>query len=213
MKKKMRQIYEPYFEPVGHLYHTPEGRRLDSVTGILKAELNLYQYGQINAATRGTHVHQLCEDYDNGDMSESDTANISVDLLPYFNAYKTAKSDIGFKVLVCEKKLYHPVYLYAGTLDRIVKMESEKMLDIKTGAKEPWHGMQLAAYEEMAHASMPLRAGKRRGRVALYLHSDGTYELEHYEDPHDWRNFLALYSAHNVKVELGYRKIKTEENQ
>lgn len=212
MKKvNTQKIYTPYFLHEGHQYHTPEGRRLDSVTTILKEELGLYQYGQIGAATRGTYVHQLCEDLDQGNITDADEATISVELLPYFYAYKLAKAEVGFKVLACEKRLYHPVYLYAGTLDRIVEMDNEIVLDIKTGKKEPWHGMQLSAYEEMAHVSMPLSKAQRRGRVALYLHNDGTYDLEHYENPHDWRNFLALYSAHNVKIELGYRKIKNKE--
>lgn len=214
---KKRQIYEPDFEKIGHIYQTPEGRIIDSVTTILKAELNLWQFGATGAAERGTAVHDLTEDFDKGNLHEFEIANIPTEYLPYFNAYRQFKKDHRVKILAIEQRLYHPTFLYAGTLDRIIKMDGtpdELILDLKTGAEEKSYAMQLAAYEELAHVSMPLPKGKRRGRAALYLHNDGTYApLKIYDDPHDWPNFLALYSAHNVKINLGYRKTKTTEEQ
>lgn len=217
MKNSKQQIYEPYFERIGHKYQTPEGRNIDGVTTILKMELDLWKYGAIDAARRGTAVHDLTEDFDKGNLGESDIANISTEILPYFNAYRQFKKDHRVKILAIEQRLYHPTYLYAGTLDRIIKMDGnpdELILDLKTGAEEKSYAMQLAAYEELAHVSMPLPKGRRRGRLALYLRNNGTYAPpKRYEDARDWPNFLALYSAHNVKINLGYRKTKTTEEQ
>lgn len=215
--KKNQQIYEPYFEPIGHIYQTPSGQIIDSVTTILKLELNLWNFGTNGAAERGAAVHYLSEDYDKGNLTESEIANISTEYLPYFNAYRQFKIDHKVKIISTEQRLYHPVFLFAGTLDRIVKMDGGKdeiILDLKTGAEEKSYAMQLAAYEELTHVSMPLPKGKRRGRMALYLRNDGTYlPPKRYDDPHDWPNFLALYSAHNVKVNLGYRKTKIKQEE
>lgn len=210
MKKIKQTVYEPSFNPIGHVYMSPDGRILDSVTTVLKLELGLYQYGDNSAAERGTNVHKLTEDLDRGTFDE--TCGISPRCQNYVSGYLAAKTELGLIPLDIERRLYHPIWSFAGTIDRLAKISGDEwIIDLKTGQKEKWHGLQTAAYAELYQSSFPRRKPRRRG--CLYLKADGTYCLTEHTEETDRTYFLALFSAHNTKIALGYRKQKGAEHE
>lgn len=201
------KIYEPHFEVKGHLYAKPDdGQILDSVTTIIKQECDLYRFGNGAAAERGTAVHMACQFYDDGNLDESTVAE---NVWPYLEQYKLALEQYKIKVLANELMRYHPVYLYAGTLDKIAMVGPSKgIIDIKTGAECLDHKWQTAAYKDMVkheHA-------EDLKRWILYLKTDGFKLVEH-TGRRDFQEFLALYTAHNIKVNSGFRKRKTDQEE
>ena len=197
-KTNNKQIFEPYFNPVGHIYETPDGRRLDSVTQILKSELGLWQFGTRDAAERGTRVHLACQYIDEERLSWDSVSEID---LPYVENYMKAKEDFQLEIFQNEIKRYHNIYLYAGMIDKIGLVRGvPHIIDIKTGAKNKSYKWQLAAYvklwEQEILNTLPT--------MCLYLHPDG-YATEFCNDCREpWMEFLALLSAFNVKKKYGF---------
>jgi hypothetical protein len=196
---KTLKIYEPFFEPIGHLYHTADGTVLDSVTTIIKAELGLYQYaGVTDAAGRGTRVHMACQYFDEGDLDEN---TISDEVRPYLEQYKLALAAHDIQVDWNEKRRYHPVYLYAGSADKGARVAGvPSIIDIKTGKEEAWHFLQLGPYGKLVEAEYP-----HKKYYDLYLKPDG-FKLVEQDGKRGMSYFLALLAAHNLKKNLGYRK-------
>lgn len=196
-----KKIYEPYFLQENHKYHSPDGEVLDSVTTILKEEFGLYKYGNIGKATFGTDCHTACQYYDEKDLDES-TLDKGVALR--LAQYKRALKDTGAVVLANELRRYCNKFRYAGTLDKLWRQDGALwVIDIKTGKPENWHELQTAAYLNMIkheHAE-PIRRG------CLYL-ADDDYTLVEHTGKSDFGMFLALLTAHNVKLQFGYRKRK-----
>ena len=108
-----------------------------------------------NAGRRGSNVHQLTEDYDNG---------LECNLLDEFGKPKYSLEEWNmFERYVDFSKLHNPEHLmieqtfvngklgFAGTLDRICKIDGKVyVLDIKTSNgiyNSYW--LQLAAYEQL----------------------------------------------------------------
>ena len=196
-------IYEPYFEPIGHLYHKADGQPLDSVTTIIKTECGLYQYGDMTAAERGTAVHKACQFYDENDLDES---TIPANVMPYLEQYKRAIKELDIKVLANEMLRYHPVYLYAGCLDKIATVKGVKgVIDIKTGQEYVDHKWQLAAYKDMVKHEHK----EDLKRWNLYLAPD-SYRFVERTGHKDFQEFLVLYAAHNLKLQNGIKKRKGE---
>jgi hypothetical protein len=192
-------IYEPSFNPVGHEYHAPDGRRLDSVTQILKAELGLWKYGTCEAAERGTRVHLACQLYDENRLDNSTVSEID---RPYLDSYIKAKRELKIRVYQNEIRRYHHIYLFAGTLDKIGDIDGVPVIiDAKTGEKSISYKWQTAAYLKLVEREVP----KGTKRVCLYLSQDG-YKLDWHDGATDWTEFLSLYAAHNVKKNYGYWK-------
>lgn len=197
-KKKTLKIYEPYFEPKGHLYHTPDGMILDSVTTILKNALNMYQYGDNSRAIRGSAIHRMIELYDENNL---DINSLSDDLKNMLEVYKKAKKELNFTSIQSEIRRYHPDYLFAGTIDKIVLLNNEYwLIDIKTGSKEIWHKWQTAAYAKLLEKEIPI---KNRG--CLYLTTDA-WELEPHTYNMDFPEFLSLFTAYKIAKKYGYKK-------
>jgi ATP-dependent exoDNAse (exonuclease V) beta subunit len=195
----MPKIHEPYFEKIGHIYETPDGKRLDSVTQILKSELGLWQFGTCDAAERGTRVHLACQYFDEERLDFSTVSEID---RPYLDSYIKAKKELKIKVLQNEIRRYHPTYMYAGTLDKLAEVGKQGILvDIKTGSKEHSYRWQTAAYLKLIE-----QESKRKWRrMGLYLSTTG-YKVEWHDNPTDWTEFLSLWAAYNVKKNYGYIK-------
>lgn len=86
----------------------------------------------------------------------------------------------------------HPGLKFRGTPDRVGWLYGvPAVVDIKTGSRAAWHGVQLAAYDLLVPAPAP------RQRWVVYLPGDGTFRLEQYDDPDDYGTFLhALQNWH-----------------
>jgi hypothetical protein len=91
-----------------------------------------------------------------------------------------------------EQILYHKKLMYAGTCDRIGILDGKRVvLDLKTGRPEPWHGIQLSAYE----LCLPYEGSIR---TALYLKSDGNYRLVNYNLVEETALWLATLDAWRI---------------
>ena len=148
-------------------YVTPEGNEYPSITTILsprnKAGIMKWRkrVGEKvanhicnKAATRGTKVHKMCEDFLNGE----DMTHHKKDFLPYclFNELKDKTFDNINEVIGQEVTLYSDKYKVAGRTDLIAEYNGElSIVDFKTSTNERKDSynenyyIQTSAYAEM----------------------------------------------------------------
>ena len=137
--------------------------------------------------TRGRLVHQACEDIDKGYISADPTLRM------YCFAYERFLREHDVRYTHIEQVLWHEKLFYAGTVDRIGILDGERViLDIKSGRNEPWHGIQLSAYELM----LPYEHSRR---VGLYLRPNGTYRLVEYYLTEEYGVWLTALEAWRIK--------------
>ena len=148
-------------------YVTPEGNEYPSITTVLsprnkeglmkwrkKVGEKVATHIANKAATRGSKVHKMCEDYLNGlDMEKH-----KKDFLPYclFNELKDKTFDNINEVIAQEVTLYSDKYRVAGRTDLIANYRNElSIVDFKTSTNERKDSynenyyIQTAAYAEM----------------------------------------------------------------
>ena len=150
------------------LYETPEGNKYPSITTVLSVrnKKGLFEwrkrvgddvanYVARKAATRGTHVHHMCEDYINNDFDEEKHKK---KFLPYvlFNQLRESVLQKIDNVNAQEWGLYSDKYKVAGRVDCIAEYEGKlSIIDFKTSSKErsdDWNEsyyIQASAYAEM----------------------------------------------------------------
>lgn len=193
-------------DPVAHIYRNERGDIIPSVTQILQCA-GLVDFSGIApavlelAAERGTIVHAITEYLDKGTLDED---SIDPALFGYVEGYKAFEMQygiIGFEAI--EQQVYHPALGYAGTLDRLAKFDSTLMLyDIKTGAKEHAHALQLAGYHgalENPQSIFP----EITIFGTLYLSEDGKFEFVPADVKRIWPVFLAALNITKWKMNNG----------
>ena len=148
-------------------YVTPEGNEYPSITTVLspRGKEGLMKWRKRvgekvanhicnKAATRGTKVHKMCEDFLNGE----DMTHHKKDFLPYclFNELKDKTFDNINEVIAQEITLYSDKYKVAGRTDLIANYRHElSIVDFKTSTNERKDSynenyyIQTAAYAEM----------------------------------------------------------------
>ena len=148
-------------------YVTPEGNEYPSITTVLspRGKEGLIKWRKRvgektanyicnKAATRGTKVHKMCEDYLNGE----DMTHHKKDFLPYclFNELKDKTFNNINEVIGQEVTLYSDKYKVAGRTDLIAEYKGElSIVDFKTSTNERKDSynenyyIQTAAYAEM----------------------------------------------------------------
>lgn len=165
------------------------GRVLPSVTQIL-GDVGFYERVGMDPwyAERGTAVHEYCQLDDEDDLAEE---SVTPEMKGYLEAWRRFRKESKAKVLSIEERIYHPVYGYAGTLDRIVKIgRDEAIVDLKTGSPARWHAIQTGAYAAAKQGKAPYR------RFACYLKDDGSYSLQEHKDRADgavWLSALTVW--------------------
>lgn len=104
------------FEAEGHIY-TTNGCRLESTTGILKAEgfIDTRFYTE-EARLRGSYVH-LARHLD--DMNDLDEDTVADEIFPYLEAWRKFRRESGFIIEQSEVPMMSSVYQFAGTPDVI----------------------------------------------------------------------------------------------
>lgn len=151
-------------------YQTNDGGYVPSVTTILEAypkgaayfnwlKENGKDADEIRdeAGRRGSVVHKLTEDYDLGLEVNLVNHNGSIDYKlsewAMFERYVEFRKRFDFKIINVELNIIDKNLGYAGTLDRIIEMNGEKILiDIKTSnAIYPSYWLQLAAYRKLLY--------------------------------------------------------------
>ncbi len=152
------------------------------------------------AGERGTDVHTACEFDDKGTLDED---TLTDEVWPYLEAYRLFKREHKPEILANEQFVYHPLFRYAGQLDRVLGFKFASYpfdawtVDLKTTLKlNDVMGLQLAGYD-MAFGP---NNGKR-GRAILHLLRDGTYKFVTFQDPNDARMFTSLITIYNWRKE------------
>ncbi len=111
------------------------------------------------------------------------------------DAFRKFMSESGFKFAGGEEPLYEPGMRFACTPDLYGHLGAfSAVVDIKNGAKEKWHGLQLGA-QRLALAANGFKAQKKYG---LYLR-DGDYRLIEYPDAADESRWKTLVTAFYAK--------------
>lgn len=188
-------MFELAFDPDTHSY-TVDGVALPSVTQVLAP---LYDFRYVDrdvlkaAADFGTAVHRMCELHDVDDLVED---SVDPALEPYLVAWQRFLRETRAEVLQVEQRYHHPLLRFAGTLDRLLKIDGAPVLvDIKTvSSLSAAVGVQLAAYEHLLAENTP-HQGVRRAAVRLC--GDGTYRLKFFTDAMDWPTFASLLTLQN----------------
>lgn len=185
-----------HFDEEKHLYYSG-GKVVPSVTNILLSE------GFIDsswftewAREKGTFVHLMCHLDDINDLDES---TVDLVLIPYLFAYRQFKIDSGFVVEASEVPLYCEAYQFAGTPDKVGKLNgSPAIIDLKSGVVDPVVGLQLSFYEILTNHP--------HKRFALQLTAEGKYKLIPFIGRQDRNLCLSILAIHQWKINHLKRK-------
>lgn len=156
------------FDAETHTYTTEEGLLVPGVTDIL-GDLNIRKTGVYppGAAERGKRIHSLLEYYDKGTLDYNSVTDEDLALIEKWDA---AKEDLkitgwtGIEQIVFSKSLW-----YAGTADRVA---GDMVIDIKSGGKEEWHQLQVAAYGYALGTRFAAVVYLKTGKVDWYSAGD-----------------------------------------
>ena len=167
-----------HFDEATHTYSL-DGKKLPSVTEICGL---LNNWGDINpailmqAARRGTVVHEYCELADYG--VDEDGIECEPELAGYVIAYMRFLRDYRPLWEMVEQRVYSEQFGFAGTLDRYGTIDGKPvLLDIKTSSsvnkltKIIW-ACQLSAYQLLL-----AKEGEEVKRWNLVLKKDGKYQI------------------------------------
>ena len=174
------------------LYETPEGNKYPSITTVLsirnkkglhewrkRVGNDVANYVARTAASRGTKVHHMCEDFLNNEFDEDKHKK---DFLPYclFNQLKEQALCNINDIYAQEAGLYSDKYKVAGRADCIAHYKGvPSVLDFKTSTKErndDWNEnyyIQGTAYAEMFYARTGIEINQV---VILVVTEDGTVQ-------------------------------------
>lgn len=171
------------FDAAAHAYYL-NGAQVPSITQMLQMTgwVDDTYYTEASRI-RGTAVHDLCTDFDLGalDPTES-TSRYKGWLLAYAAAMRVLRPTWD----QIEIPAVHPGFKFGGRPDRkgrIFKLHT--VLEIKSGAKERAHKIQLALQAILLHADHPLPP-EHYQRGALYVQQNGKYKLDIHDDPRDF---------------------------
>lgn len=176
-----------------HVYRV-DGHRKPSVTGIIKsAGLINDQWFNEAAAWRGSVVHKCCELHCKGTL---DPASVDPAAQGYLDAWIKFKRNLGFIPTQIEQMSWSPSKDFCGTPDRFGYLGNglPVVIDLKTGAAQKWHALQLAAYVQFVPDANKLQ------RFTVQLAPDGEYKMVEYpvvELPIDFAAFLACLTLRN----------------
>lgn len=155
-------------------YFDEEGNAIPSVTTILESYPKgaaFYEWLKKNgedsdairdeAGRKGSLVHSLTELYDKGEevnLIDPD-GYVAFKMIEWamFERYVEFRKRFPFEIIHTELSLISKTLGFAGTLDRIIKMNSKTVLvDIKTsGSVWPSYWLQLAAYKQLFEQQYP----------------------------------------------------------
>jgi len=139
-----------------------DGKPIDGLTATLK-EAGLIRSSDEWYMTKGTAIHLATEYYDKGTLDED---ILDPQIKPYLESWKRFRKDQNYTPFYIEKSLFDPIYLYAGTIDRL------PLVDLKSGVKEKWHELQLAGYWNLCIVNGFFEQCKKP--ITIYLRKDGS---------------------------------------
>lgn len=202
------------FEEHTHTY-TLDGEVVPSVTGILKAtgiiDFTGIPAGVLESArTRGTTVHAAVHYFNEGDLDVDGFYRDFPEYAPYLRAWVSFCEQRRFRAVLNEHRVASRKHRVAGTLDCLGWLDDRAvLLDFATGRpQDVSKDLQTAAYHALAtewaeegDEALQSFLFSARGvvhRYAVSLRRDGTFSLEQYASPRDYREFLLLTDAHRI---------------
>jgi hypothetical protein len=202
------------FDEATHTY-TADGWKVPSVTeilGDLSAIKRMDPAWLAAARDRGQLVHKVIELHNQEDLDES---TVDPSVAGYLTAWKRFCSDYKFKVLLSERVVWSDRWGFAGKFDVLGTWVPNRhgakhwrfcLPEVKSGAKDPSHGPQTAAYVQAAVEMEILDELRRKDlpqRCAVYLKPDGYYNVDRFSFPQDWPIFLAALTCYRFKEKHG----------
>lgn len=152
----------------------------------------------------GRAVHRATELDDTGSLDES---TVDADVMPRLKAWRRFRSAFAFEPEHIECRVYHGLYAYAGTFDRLGTLQfigkpkrSRVLLDLKSGAESAIVDVQLAGYrkasiiDEIGGFILPW--GPVDELLAVYLDARGNYRIRRVENIEE--SFAAFLSMLNI---------------
>lgn len=189
------------FYPEPHEYFTPPGRdggqRIPNVTTILEATgvcinfaaLETMRPGVIEFKRQlGAAVHVDAHAFDDNDL---DLDSVDPRVLPYVQAWATWRDNFCALPIGRERRVYHAVLGYCGTLDGIFEIGAKRVLvDIKTGDPDDAGAhLQTAAYQAAYELEYPDQRIHERWAVQLVPDRAVPYLVTNYTlRPDSWRD-------------------------
>ena len=169
---------------------------IPGVTSILQAA-GLYDdsFFTEESRNRGKYVHKACLYHLQNDLNEN---TIPDEYRGYIEAFKRFMDESDCKPHLdrCEVPLFHTKECWAGTPDICGTLNNISMvLDIKTGQQNKTASYQLAAYQIL----LAVNGYEAINRFALYLKSNGRYNLIQHKDRHDKNIFHAALTIFNAR--------------
>lgn len=188
------------FEEETHTYKT-NGIKVPSVTQILK-EAGLIDLSFVDKeileykSDLGTKVHTTTELYDQNNL---DVDSLHPILKGYLDGWIKFRKDYDFTPTLMEIALIHPLYKYAGKIDRIGTIRKDTVqVDLKSGVHHHSYAIQSAGYTELYNYGKPKKEQIKK-RYTVYLKGTGEYEVREHKNPNDTRVFLAALTITNYK--------------
>src|SRR5262245_59804304 len=147
------QATKPKFEFIeGPHQYLLDGIEIPRVTQVGEAvgAFTGMEFWTEEARQRGSAVHAATHYYDEGDL---DYDSVDPTIRPYLDAYILFEEESGFRPDIVEQCFVNEGFRFAGRPDRIKNTVRKSelfprkcIIDIKTGAREGWHAVQLAGY-------------------------------------------------------------------
>lgn len=175
-------------------------RVLPSVTEILKGSGIVNDRWWTEAGKwRGSQVHLACW-YD--DQNDLDEENLDPALTGYVEAYRKFRSETGFVATEIETPVYNDLLGYAGTPDRIGKLNGGCLCvpDLKSGSPS-----RVTRYQTVAYVAC-LPSPRKYVRMEVRLRPEGKYALQVYEPKEydaDFRRWQSIIDVFHLRRELG----------
>lgn len=192
------------FDEAMHQYKL-DGVIIPSVTQVLKGVgiidfSNVPAYLLDKACKFGIAAHKATELFD---LKTLDEATLDINLKPYLDGWIKFIQDTGFVFETIEKQLYSSIYRFAGTPDRVGRIDGILTIpDVKTGFEvSPANGIQLGGYEILVKENQKKKEKIRR--LSVLLTDEGSYKTQEYKDKNDLNVFLAALSVYNWRLKNG----------
>ena len=187
------------FDKDQHIYSLGD-RILPSVTEIMRGAGIVNDRWWTEAGRwRGSAVHLACWYDDQNDLDESQLDQV---LRGYVDAYRQFRSDTGFVPTEIETPIYNDLLGYAGTPDRIGKLNGGRLClpDLKSGAPS-----KVTRYQTVAYVAC-LPSPRKYVRMEVRLQHTGKYSLQVYEPKDyekDFRIWQSVVDVFHLRRELG----------
>lgn len=179
------------FDPVKHEYTSDAGIKLPSVTHVLGAILgDAIWHADPWYLDRGHAVHACAAFVAQGKDFDSDPS-----VAGQVSACRKFFADFKPQVLHVEHRIFHPVYLYAGTADMIAIIDGKTCVVDWKASYTQVSEIQVGAY------ALPL---KIKYGMVVELKEDGNYKAtKMFKTERRAQEFIAVLSVYGVKKRLG----------